>query len=94
MAWLRASSVVVAEVTVVSLGVGYELGIAEGLGLPVLCLYRRGEDVEGVAKKKLSAMSSGNTKFTIEYYKTLEDAKSAVDHFMHSLSLSCRLEKI
>lgn len=88
MAWLRASKIVVAEVTVTSLGVGYELGIAEMLGLPVLCLYRRGGDVEGVAKKKLSAMISGNTKFSIVYYDTIEEAKSAVDHFMHSLSWS------
>ncbi|HEX3095736.1 MAG TPA: nucleoside 2-deoxyribosyltransferase, partial [Patescibacteria group bacterium] len=32
VAWLEQAEVIVAEVTVISLGVGYELGIAEKLG--------------------------------------------------------------
>ena len=38
--WLQSADAVVAEVTMPSLGVGYELGIAEKLKKPVLCLYR------------------------------------------------------
>ena len=38
--WLQSADAVVAEVTTPSLGVGYELGIAEKLKKPVLCLYR------------------------------------------------------
>ena len=37
--WLRESDCVIAEVTQPSLGVGYELGFAESLKIPVLCLY-------------------------------------------------------
>jgi hypothetical protein len=36
MSWLRSSKAVIAECTVTSLGVGYELGIAESLQLPVI----------------------------------------------------------
>lgn len=50
---LSACSVVVAEVTVPSLGVGYEIGRAVAMGKRVLSLYR---PTEGV---KLSAMIRG-----------------------------------
>ena len=39
MDWLRTAECVVAEVTQPSLGVGYELGFAESINVPVLCLY-------------------------------------------------------
>ena len=56
--WLQSADAVVAEVTMPSLGVGYELGIAEKLNKPVLCLYRSRKD------KRLSAMVQGNKRFT------------------------------
>lgn len=40
MAWLLACDLMVAEVTVPSLGVGYELGWACALKKPALALYR------------------------------------------------------
>ncbi len=70
--WLESADVVVAEVTQVSLGVGYELGIAEKLGKKVLCLYRPSE-------KRLSAMILGNQNFSVQAYNTLEDAKQIFD---------------
>ena len=73
MAWLRKSKVVVAEVTQPSLGVGYELGQAEALGIPVVCLHRPSSG------KTLSAMLSGNATFTIVTYNTIEEATSALD---------------
>ena len=72
--WLESADVVVAEVTQVSLGVGYELGIAEKLGKKVLCLYRPRED-----GNRLSAMILGNKHFSVQAYKTLEDAKTIFD---------------
>ena len=54
MEWLQSADLVIAEVTTPSLGVGYELGIAEKVKIPVLCLYR---PIKG---KRLSAMISGN----------------------------------
>ena len=40
MTWLSASDIIIAEVTLPSLGVGYELGRALSMGKPVLCLHR------------------------------------------------------
>ncbi len=71
--WLEQSDVVVAEVTVTSLGVGYELGIAEKLGKKVICLYRPNTD------KRLSAMILGNKHFSIHPYEALEDVKEILD---------------
>jgi nucleoside 2-deoxyribosyltransferase len=79
MDWLTASDVIVAEVTTTSLGVGYELGKAEELNKPVLCLYRPQPG------KRLSAMLNGNESFKIEHYQTLEEAAQCIDKFMSAL---------
>ena len=82
MNWLRTSDLVVAEVTVPSLGVGYELGIAEKLKKPVLCLYRSSED------NHLSAMLNGNNYFFCKEYNNLRDAKFYIDEFIKNLHLA------
>ena len=61
--WVREADVIVAEVTTPSLGVGYEIGLAEQLGKKIVCLYRPQLD------RKLSAMILGNSKLTIVEYK-------------------------
>jgi len=76
MEWLQSADLVIAEVTTPSLGVGYELGIAAKLKIPVLCLYR---PIKG---KRLSAMISGNEKFNCQAYQTLDDAKVHIDKFL------------
>ena len=50
--WIRAAGAVVAEVSVPSHGVGYEIGFALNAGKPVLCLFQEG--------RKISKMISGN----------------------------------
>ncbi len=70
MDWVREADLIVAEVSTPSLGVGYELGQAEAMGKPVLCLYREAEG------KRLSAMVAGNKHFTISTYKSLDDIVS------------------
>ena len=75
MAWLDESDVVVAEVTMPSLGVGYELGEAVRAHKPTLCFFRT--DSEG----RLSAMVSGSPGIKVVTYKTEEDIKSAIDLF-------------
>jgi 2'-deoxynucleoside 5'-phosphate N-hydrolase len=67
--WLLASDVLVAEVTVVSLGVGYEIGRAVAAGKPVICLYRHVHD------KKLSAMIAGCPELILIRYENVEEAK-------------------
>ena len=77
--WLQSADVVVAEVTTPSLGVGYELGIAEKLKKPVLCLYRPSKG------KRLSAMVKGNLIFTCRDYNDLTEIKLYIDEFFKLL---------
>ena len=78
--WLQSADIVVAEVTTPSLGVGYELGIAEKLQIPILCLFR------AEMGKILSAMIQGNTSFTCREYKKLIEAKKWINAFIYSLN--------
>ncbi len=78
MDWVSEADVVVAEVTQPSLGVGYELGWADGKK-PIVCLYR---DQEG---KRLSAMLTGNKGITIFNYTDLDGAKKILDQYFKSL---------
>lgn len=52
MAWIEASDALVAEVSVPSHGVGYEVGYALNVGKPVLCLAHEG--------RRVSKMITGN----------------------------------
>lgn len=74
--WLREADVVVAEVTTPSLGVGYEIGLAESLEKRILCLYREQED------SQVSAMILGNRNLSIAQYESIEDIENyLVDYF-------------
>jgi nucleoside 2-deoxyribosyltransferase len=74
--WIRASDVLIAEVSVPSHGVGYEIGFALGLGKPVLALYEEG--------RKISKMISGNPDpgLTVRTYNTPENAIQQVREFL------------
>ena len=52
VAWIQAARALVAEVSVPSHGVGYEIAFALHSGKPVLCLFQEG--------RRLSKMISGN----------------------------------
>ena len=78
--WLKSADIVVAEVTTPSLGVGYELGIAEKLNIPVLCLYRPDKG------NRLSAMVHGNAIFTCKEYTVFIEAKKWIDEFIQPLT--------
>ena len=79
--WLESADAVIAEVTNPSLGVGYELGIAEKLGKPVLCLYDGSDH-----NRTLSAMISGNHKITTFRYRDLDQAKEEILDFLNSIT--------
>ena len=81
LVWLESADAVIAEVTNPSLGVGYELGIAEKLGKPVLCLFDDSDH-----NRNLSAMISGNHKIATFRYTSLDQAKEEIISFIHSLS--------
>jgi hypothetical protein len=76
MQWLIGSDVIVAEVTTVSMGVGYEIGRAVEMGNKVLCLFRPGSE------RNLSAMIGGCPAVTLVYYSTLEEARQAIEKFL------------
>jgi 2'-deoxynucleoside 5'-phosphate N-hydrolase len=74
--WLQSSDILVAEVTSVSMGVGYEIGRAVETGKKILCLFRP------ESGKNLSAMITGCSNLKLVNYKTLEDAKLAINSFL------------
>lgn len=76
VAWIRACDVLIAEVSVPSHGVGYEIGFALGAGKPVLALYQEG--------RRVSKMISGNpdSRLTVESYRTPEDAIQKMGIFL------------
>lgn len=78
VAWLAEADVVVAEVTVPSHGVGYEIGRAEALGKPVLCLHRPR------AGRRLSAMLAGNSVLRCEVYESVEELGPILERFLLS----------
>jgi len=73
---LKESDVLIAEVTIPSLGVGYEIGKAEEFNKPILCLYRKDSE------RKLSAMISGNNRVKLVRYEKIEEVFQVIDYFL------------
>jgi len=73
--WVIDSNVVVADVTVPSLGVGYEIGRAIEMGKPLLCLFNTSSDYT------LSAMIAGSDDVANYSYKNPEELESVLDGF-------------
>lgn len=73
--WIVESDVLVAEVTVPSLGVGYEIGRAIEMGKPVLCLFQKGSEFT------LSAMIAGSNRVEMKYYTDLEEVEDLLRAF-------------
>ncbi len=76
MARLLECDLLVAEVTVPSLGVGYELGYAVALKKPVLCLYRC------PLQRPLSAMVAGNPRVQTAAYASMDEARKILADFI------------
>jgi nucleoside 2-deoxyribosyltransferase len=69
VSWIAAADILIAEVSVPSHGVGYEIGHALGLGKPVLCLAQHG--------RKVSKMITGNPHPGLQM-QTYADEREAV----------------
>jgi nucleoside 2-deoxyribosyltransferase len=67
--WIRDSDALIAEVSVPSHGVGYEIGFALGVGKPVLALHQQG--------CKISKMISGNPDSQLQV-KAYRDAQEGI----------------
>lgn len=76
--WIRTCDVMIAEVSVPSHGVGYEIGFALNLRKPVLCIYEEG--------RRVSKMITGNADpiLTIRAYTTLEESLLLMRTFLSS----------
>ena len=76
VAWIRACDALIAEVSVPSHGVGYEIGYALGIGKPVLALHQDG--------RRVSKMISGNPNpnLTVKSYQTPTDAILKIGVFL------------
>jgi nucleoside 2-deoxyribosyltransferase len=70
---IRLSDLVIAEVSHPSLGGGYEIALAESIGIPVFALYHRGSE------HHISAMIAGNEKIVTLPYDTFEELGSLLE---------------
>jgi 2'-deoxynucleoside 5'-phosphate N-hydrolase len=79
--WIRDCDVLIAEVSVPSHGVGYEIGFSLALGKPVLALYQDG--------RKVSKMISGNPdpNLAVKRYSTTEEAIVEIENFLNKHKL-------
>lgn len=79
MDWLLAADVIIAEVTTVSMGVGYEIGRAVALGKEIICLYREQPG------KRLSAMIAGCPSVRLFHYQKREEAEAILSEFLTNI---------
>ncbi|MBE0680424.1 MAG: nucleoside 2-deoxyribosyltransferase [Anaerolineales bacterium] len=77
--WIKNCDILVAEVSVPSHGVGYEIGLALIIGKPVLCIFQE--------ERKVSKMISGNPNpmLVLKSYSTLEEALSIARNFLKKI---------
>lgn len=78
--WIKNCDVLIAEVSVPSHGVGYEIAFALEVGKPVLCIHDRG--------RKVSKMITGNPNpaLATKGYSNLEEAISLSREFLRKTS--------
>ncbi|MBU0675446.1 MAG: nucleoside 2-deoxyribosyltransferase [Proteobacteria bacterium] len=76
LAWLTKADLVVAEVTTPSLGVGYEIGLAQAMGKEIICLFRLDSG------RSLSAMIAGNQEVRLITYRTLTEAQAHLERII------------
>ncbi len=79
-AWLRESDALVADVSTPSLGVGFEIGQALQIGLPVLCLHREGLTV--------SKIITGNPspRLAVAAYRDIRELDGHLERFLASVA--------
>lgn len=84
LSWLQEADYVVGEVTVPSLGVGYELGKATEWGKKIVCLFRPSEGAS------LSAMIAGSSTIKTYQYQTLSELRYLFDNVFGQQETSAR----
>lgn len=77
--WLRESDAFIAEASQPSLGVGYEIALAESLDKPVLVLFYKN------ALNRFSPMVAGNPNIETFTYANHDEAAKAIKDFIKKL---------
>lgn len=77
--WVKEADAVIAEVINPSLGVGYEIALAETFGKPILALFRSDSG------RKLSGMIDGAPGVTVIIYSEISEAQAAINDFLEKL---------
>jgi 2'-deoxynucleoside 5'-phosphate N-hydrolase len=75
--WLQEADIIIGEVSIPSLGVGYEIAKAEKMEKKILCVFQKLE--EG---KDISAMIKGNKNITLKEYDNLVELFKIIDDFI------------
>ncbi len=76
--WISECDILIAEVSIPSLGVGFEIKTALDMKKKVLCLYN------SQSFKKLSAIIAGCADIINVEYTSLEEAKRIIDTFFNN----------
>lgn len=74
--WIKDSEIIIADVTIASLGVGYEIAFAEKLGKNILCIFDK------KINSNISAMIYGNSNLYCQGYNNLDDAKVIIKCYL------------
>ena len=73
---LKEADLIFAEVTVPSLGVGYEIGYADSLNKRIICIY------DQTLTEKITTMLRGNTRLKIIPYMNIEEILSNIENIL------------
>ena len=74
---LMAADLIFAEVTIPSLGVGYELGFADKLGKKIIAVY------DETYTKKVSTMIRGNKRIKLISYKDITEITNDLEKILN-----------
>ena len=77
--WLNESDIMVADISIPSLGVGYEIGYAESLKKKIICLY------ENNSSASLSAMVGGNNNINTYRYNDIEEVLKTIEKALNEI---------
>jgi len=79
--WIQESDILVAEISTPSHGVGYEIGYALDLDIPVLCLFKQGVVV--------TKMITGNPHplLSVMAYEDMQHAKEILNTYLKAFAV-------
>ncbi len=72
--WLEECDMIFADITIASLGVGYEISYAENLGKKIYAIYEKGTNVSGFLR--------GNEKIEFLAYENLDEVIDLINKIM------------